>query len=159
MIHFKNKSTNRFWGMLGLFVALLLPWVFGYYYISGIKAKNIATSVKLVNYNCSKDKAADHSKFDILQQDFPSPEAVTEACLSCHNTTGQEVMQSSHWNWTRDYVTKSGDTIQLGKKNILNNFCIGIQSNEPRCTSCHIGYGWKDQQFDFANEKKIDCLV
>ncbi len=41
----------------------------------------------------------------------------------------------------------------------MNNFCVSVQSNEPRCTSCHIGYGWKDKNFDFADESKVDCLV
>ena len=66
---------------------------------------------------------------------------------------------TSHWKWTRDYITEEGDTIQIGKKNIINNFCIGIASNESRCTSCHIGYGWEDSSFDHANKNNIDCLV
>ncbi|PID78599.1 cytochrome C, partial [bacterium DOLZORAL124_64_63] len=41
----------------------------------------------------------------------------------------------------------------------LNNFCIAVDSNWPRCTSCHAGYGWKDASFDFENENNIDCLV
>ena len=32
-------------------------------------------------------------------------------------------------------------------------------SNEARCTSCHAGYGWKDNSFDFTDKTKIDCLV
>ncbi len=68
-------------------------------------------------------------------------------------------MKTSHWNWAKEYVTDEGDTIQLGKKNIINNFCVGVGSNEPRCTSCHIGFGYKDSSFDFANGDNIDCLV
>lgn len=41
----------------------------------------------------------------------------------------------------------------------MNNFCINIQSNEPRCTSCHAGYGWKDKTFDFSNPHNVDCLA
>lgn len=51
------------------------------------------------------------------------------------------------------------NTIQLGKRNIINNFCIGVSSNEARCTSCHIGYGWNDDSFDFSNELNIDCII
>ena len=29
----------------------------------------------------------------------------------------------------------------------------------PRCTSCHAGYGWRDENFDFSDSSKIDCLV
>ncbi|MDD2317631.1 MAG: tetrathionate reductase family octaheme c-type cytochrome [Desulfobacterales bacterium] len=32
-------------------------------------------------------------------------------------------------------------------------------SNEARCTSCHAGYGWKDNTFDFTDRTRIDCLV
>ena len=41
----------------------------------------------------------------------------------------------------------------------MNNFCVSVPSNEPRCTSCHIGYGWKDKTFDFAAEERVDCLI
>ncbi|MEJ2519454.1 MAG: hypothetical protein P8Y91_03795 [Desulfuromonadales bacterium] len=34
-----------------------------------------------------------------------------------------------------------------------------ITSNEPRCTSCHAGYGWSEVTFDFSDETKVDCLV
>jgi len=36
---------------------------------------------------------------------------------------------------------------------------MNIQSNEARCTSCHAGYGWKDKNFDFTDQSKVDCLV
>jgi len=36
---------------------------------------------------------------------------------------------------------------------------VNIQSNEARCTSCHAGYGWKDNNFDFTDQTKVDCLV
>jgi hypothetical protein len=36
---------------------------------------------------------------------------------------------------------------------------VSIHSNEARCTSCHAGYGWKDNTFDFTDMTKIDCLV
>ena len=47
----------------------------------------------------------------------------------------------------------------VGKKNQLNNFCIGIQGNWTGCTSCHAGYGWEDATFDFAEQTNVDCLV
>jgi octaheme c-type cytochrome (tetrathionate reductase family) len=36
---------------------------------------------------------------------------------------------------------------------------VNVQSNEARCTSCHAGYGWKDKDFDFTDQTKVDCLV
>ena len=55
-------------------------------------------------------------------------------------------------------VMKRATTI--GKKNQINNFCIGIQGNWAQRTTCHIGYGWDDAEyFDTATDEDIDCLV
>ena len=51
------------------------------------------------------------------------------------------------------------ELVTVGKKNQLNNFCIGIQSNWTGCTRCHAGYGWEDADFDFEEEGNVDCLV
>ena len=42
---------------------------------------------------------------------------------------------------------------------MVNNTCISIGSNMQECASCHIGYGWVDENFDFSNPNNIDCLV
>lgn len=154
-----KKSKLNFLKLFLLFAAIALPWVLGVVYVKHTQQERRRSGVKLINYERDTVPRVDHSKFAVLQQDFKSPEAVTQACLSCHNTTATDVMRTSHWKWEKQYVTDKGDTIQLGKKNILNNFCIGISSNQPRCTSCHIGYGWKDDHFDFTNSNKIDCIV
>jgi len=99
---------------------------------------------------------ADHSKFKELQGPFKSGSEVTQACLSCHNEAARQVMGTRHWTW--EYTNP--DTGQkLGKKTMLNSFCIGDRSNEAFCQSCHVGYGWKDDTFDFHAESKVDCLV
>ncbi len=99
---------------------------------------------------------ADHSKFKELQQAFKSGPEVTKACLACHTEAAKQIHGSKHWKW--EVVNKTtGQT--LGKKNVANNFCININSNFTGCTSCHIGYGWKDKQFDFASQENVDCLV
>jgi octaheme c-type cytochrome (tetrathionate reductase family) len=67
-------------------------------------------------------------------------------------------MKTSHWTWDAEQ-TINGKQVKRGKVNAVNNFCIGIRSNEPRCTSCHIGYGWKDSSFDLTDSSKVDCLV
>jgi len=106
--------------------------------------------------------AVDHSKFAELNRNFSKPEDLTAACLKCHNQAGAEIMKTNHWLWTRktDKLSgREGQMVDVGKKNIINNFCIAVASNEPRCTSCHIGYGWKDGTFDFTDQNKIDCLV
>jgi len=102
------------------------------------------------------DSTADHTKFAILQQDFKTAPDVTKACLSCHTQAAQQLMHTTHWTW--EYVNPRTGQV-LGKRNVINNFCIALSSNWPRCTSCHTGYGWKDNTFDFTNEENVDCLV
>jgi octaheme c-type cytochrome (tetrathionate reductase family) len=78
------------------------------------------------------------------------------SCIACHEDAGTEVMATSHWTWNHT-DTISGQT--LGKKNVINNFCVATMSNEARCTSCHIGTGWTDNRVELTDESKIDCLV
>lgn len=124
---------------------------------------DVQPTIKLVNYVKKADrkdrKVVDHSKFTILQQDFKRPQDVTLACLSCHNERDTEIMANNHWTWTRTEKLEGRGEVTLGKKNILNNFCIGTSSNRETCTRCHIGYGWKDETFDFTKKENIDCLV
>jgi octaheme c-type cytochrome (tetrathionate reductase family) len=101
----------------------------------------------------------DHSA--LLTGPFASGEEVTRACLDCHEEAGQEMLSSVHFKWEGEPVMLPGrdEPVTIGKKSQLNNFCIGIQSNWPACTSCHAGYGWEDAGFDFTAEEKVDCLV
>ncbi|MGE4299145.1 MAG: tetrathionate reductase family octaheme c-type cytochrome [Desulfovibrionaceae bacterium] len=100
---------------------------------------------------------ADHSKHPVLQQEFTSGPEVTKACLTCHNEAAVQFHKTIHWTWK----CPADPEQKLGKAGLsLNNFCIGIASNEPRCTSCHAGYGWKDSKtFDFTSQENVDCLV
>lgn len=84
---------------------------------------------------------ADHSKFPILQRDFTSGPEVTTACLSCHTEADDQMMHSIHFKWKFDNP-RTGQ--QLGKSVVVNSFCGNVAGNEPRCTSCHAGYGWED---------------
>ena len=99
---------------------------------------------------------ADHSKFKELKGPFNSGPEVTRACLLCHTEASKQLHKTKHWTWD---VVNEATGQKLGKKNIINNFCGSVVSNEPRCTSCHIGYGWKDAAFDFTSEENVDCLV
>lgn len=85
------------------------------------------------------------------------PEA-TQQCLACHDKQAKDFMHTVHWTWEAKQ-TDQGKTIELGKKNAINNYCIALPSNWPRCTSCHAGYGWKNADFDFKKAENIDCLV
>lgn len=104
----------------------------------------------------SSDSTADHSSFPILQQEFATGPDVTRACLSCHTEAAKQVQKTIHWTWV---CPKSMAKVVGKRVQIINNFCISLQSNEPRCTSCHAGYGWKDKDFDFTIEENVDCLV
>jgi octaheme c-type cytochrome (tetrathionate reductase family) len=131
------QSGTRFffWFVCGLFLG-----------VAGVVHSGIAASVS----------TADHSKFKELQQDFKSGPEVTRACLTCHTEAAKQVMKTQHWTWN----SLNPNTGQMvGKKTLVNNFCIGIATNYPDCTSCHAGYGWKDKSFDFSVEENVDCLV
>ncbi len=103
--------------------------------------------------------SVDHSKFDILQKDFETPQEVTEACITCHNQRHEEIIKSSHWNWDRIAYIEGKGIAKLGKKNVINNFCIGASANEQACAKCHIGFGMSNNTFDFNNAKNVDCMV
>jgi octaheme c-type cytochrome (tetrathionate reductase family) len=103
------------------------------------------------------------SHFDhtpVISDAFDSPQAVTRACLSCHPKAA-DVMHTSHFTWLGGEVHVAGHDgpMRIGKKNLLNNFCISIRGNEGSCTSCHAGYGWQDESFDFSRADNVDCLV
>jgi len=99
---------------------------------------------------------ADHTKFKELNGPFKSGPEVTKACISCHTEAARQVHRTKHWTW--EFMNPENKQ-RLGKKNVINNFCISIPSNYPGCTACHVGYGWKDASFDFAKEENVDCLV
>ena len=104
----------------------------------------------------TKPSTADHSKFEELQLPFASGPEVTAACLNCHTEASKQLHKTTHWTWAFDNPLTGQE---LGKKNVINNFCVATATNWPRCTSCHIGYGWKNDEFNFASEKNVDCLV
>jgi octaheme c-type cytochrome (tetrathionate reductase family) len=101
----------------------------------------------------------DHT--DLIKGPIEDGPAATRECLRCHEGASQEVMSTAHWNWEGDPVLLPGraSPVRIGKKNLINNFCIGVQSNWYGCTSCHAGYGWEDASFDFTQQDKVDCLV
>ena len=101
----------------------------------------------------------DHSKFEILKKKFNTPQDITEACISCHNGRAKEIMKSNHWNWETPEYIKGRGIVYLGKKNAINNFCIGVEGNEKSCAKCHIGFGMDTKAFTFTDEKNVDCLI
>ncbi len=100
---------------------------------------------------------ADHTKHEALKQPFASGPEVTKACLSCHSEAAAQIHKTIHWTWV-DPASPKDKPMGTGALTV-NNYCVSIHGNEPRCTSCHVGYGWKDKTFDFSDASKVDCLV
>jgi octaheme c-type cytochrome (tetrathionate reductase family) len=104
----------------------------------------------------SDSSTADHSKFEELKVKFASGPEVTRACLGCHTNAAKQLHQTKHWKWEYDNPVTGQ---RLGKRHVVNNFCIAAAPNITACTKCHIGYGWTDGSFDFTSEAHVDCLV
>jgi len=110
-------------------------------------------------YSKEEMPLVDHTKFTVLQKNFSSPNKITEACVSCHNLTAEHIMSGNHWNWESEEYVKGRGIIYLGKRNALNNFCIGTKGNEQSCAKCHIGYGMDSKGKIYTDPSNIDCLV
>lgn len=98
--------------------------------------------------------AMDHSSF--ITGPFEKGSDVTAQCLQCHQQEGRDFMQTIHWNWAgpTPHIAGAENRSDLGKKNGINNFCIGVPSNEGKCYQCHAGYGT-----DLTDPNAVDCLV
>ncbi len=77
-----------------------------------------SSATTLPKYFRRPPSTADHSKFEVLNKDFRSPEEVTKACLSCHNKAGDQFKKTLHYTWT----WKAKDGRLLGKAYVINNF-------------------------------------
>ena len=107
---------------------------------------------------CSLVQAEDHK--ELIEGPFSSPQEITETCLMCHDDVGEDILKTRHWNWLgEEFQMPQKGVTRFGKLNMVNNFCVAVPSNWPRCTSCHISYGWKDDTFDFSDPNNIDCLI
>ncbi len=71
----------------------------------------------------------DHSS--LMPGPYEAGEDVTRACLECHEATGHEVMQTAHWKWEGEPTLLPGrlEPVSMGKKNVINNFCISNSEN------------------------------
>jgi octaheme c-type cytochrome (tetrathionate reductase family) len=117
----------------------------------------VATAAPALSFARKTRPHFDHAP--VITQRFDSPGAVTRACLGCHPKSA-EVMHTEHFTWLGDEV-KVGEhaPTRIGKKNLINNFCIATPGNEVACMKCHAGYGWVDAKYDFQNPENVDCLV
>ncbi len=93
---------------------------------------------------------------DVLGRNYEGP----SDCLICHSDVGDEMLASGHWNWQGTSTGIIGREEEIhGKRDLINNFCIAVPSNEGRCTQCHPSYGWSNNSFDFEDPANIDCLI
>jgi len=122
--------------------------------ISGFEKSDLVTTSDFIEY------AAIH-EVDIHDLFFSlRPYEGTKSCLMCHESEGQEMLNTGHFKWagkTDRIVGLEGQT--HGKNDLINNFCVAVPTNEPRCTQCHAGYGYKNAGYDFTNPENVDCLV
>ncbi len=143
-----------------IILILIIPWIIIFYLIWFVNSDKDPDYYNIADIQVDhKVPVTDHSKFAVLQKHFNTPSEVTAACLSCHNGRDAEIMKTEHWRWQKKDTIPGRGVYDLGKKNIINNFCIGVNSNEKLCMMCHAGYGWGDKTFDFHNPNNIDCLV
>lgn len=87
-----------------------------------------------------KKSHTDHS--GMMKGPFADGPSVTSACLGCHQAAGQQMLHSAHFTWLGEAGKVPGaggpghDLPQrIGKRNLINNFCLSIESNWPRCTN------------------------
>ena len=101
----------------------------------------------------------DHT--NLLSGPFNTGQEVTQACLECHPDSAEQFMHTTHWTWESEPfdIPWRDEPVTIGKKNQINNFCIGTQGNQDKCMTCHAGYGWSDANFDFDNQESVDCLA
>ncbi|MGK7296056.1 MAG: tetrathionate reductase family octaheme c-type cytochrome [Candidatus Wenzhouxiangella sp. M2_3B_020] len=104
---------------------------------------------------------AEANGIDIHEQVFSEdPYEGTADCLQCHESEGTEMLDTGHFKWAGKIERVPGFEGQiLGKRDLINNFCVAVDTNEARCTQCHVGYGWDDKNYDFTNPENVDCLV
>jgi len=114
----KNKSVQNSHvpGGFGVVVIILLVCV-GIMLTSPVFAatEEIAPGRKMAQQAVKEKElwiTSDHSKHEILKQDFKSGPEVTKACLSCHNQAALQFHQTIHWTWMDPITEKSA---KLGK--------------------------------------------
>ena len=92
------------------------------FFVGLILVLGVAQPALSLSIAAESKSTADHSKFKELKGPFKSGEEVTKACIGCHTEAAQQVMKTRHWTW--EYKNPA-DGKTLGKKTMVNNFCIG----------------------------------
>jgi hypothetical protein len=95
---------------------------------------------------------ADHTKFKELQKTFNSGPEVTKACLACHTEAAGQIHRTKHWKWEYTEPRHQAEAGQEDTSSTTSAF--RSPSNYAACTSCHIGYGWKDARLRLQVRRK-----
>ncbi|MBS4012860.1 MAG: tetrathionate reductase family octaheme c-type cytochrome [Bacteroidetes bacterium] len=141
------------------FLSVVIPLVIITFVLRDSYKENTNLEELKTQYAALHISSVDHSQHKELQKEFKNAHEITETCISCHNKRGEELLSSPHFTWEREAYIEGRGITYIGKRNLLNNFCTGIFSNEPSCNRCHAGYGWADKDFDFTNQYNVDCLA
>lgn len=148
------KNRKPFWilGLVGIVIVITVP-------IAYFWPKNNKPVDDPWAYVPTQTTHVDHT--NIISGPFETGQEVTRTCLECHEDAGNQVMVTSHFTWesTPFNVPWRDEPVTIGKKNQINNFCIGTQGNQKKCTTCHVGYGWGDTSYDFNDPENVDCLA
>jgi len=120
--------------------------------------KILETLMAFVGLMCLAGPTLAGQSHKTIKGPFTTPESVTKKCLECHAQAAVDIMKTQHWNWQEMQVV-NGKNQLYGKKKAMTNFAITVDGNWPRCTGCHIGYGWADASFNFQDKTKVDCLI
>lgn len=150
----KFKNITRFRWLLGLLLILVVLVAAIAFFLPNAAAESDPWA-----YIAQRPPHVDH--VDLMKGQYAAGQDVTRACLECHPDAATQLMSTTHWTWEGEPVDVPwrDETVTIGKKNQINNFCIGTQGNEKKCMSCHAGYGWTDDDFDFENPLNVDCLA
>ena len=119
-----------------------------------LEMSNLSTPQDYIEYASINDENIHELYFSVILYEG------TDSCLMCHQKEGEAALQMGHFKWegkTDRMVGLEGQT--HGKKDLLNNFCIAVPSNEGRCTQCHTGIGYADDTFNFEDPANVDCLI
>lgn len=93
---------------------------------------------------------------ELLSDGYQGP----ASCLYCHSDRAEQLLATGHWNWQGLATGLAGRETEVhGKQDLINNFFIGVRSNEARCSQCHPSYGWTDRSFDFFSTRSVDCFI
>lgn len=93
----------------------------------------------------------------LIKGPFNDGPSVTRACLECHPDAARQLMKTSHWSWAGQKVKLPGreEVIAVGKKNLINNFCIAAGPNIAACSACHAGYGSELSQISSRSNGEV----